>query len=180
MRSQRVSVCPEKGFTLVELVVVLAVISLIAAIAVPGLLRSRMTANETSAIASMRLTATAQIAYSATCGRAAFASSYIVLATPPAGTSVAYISPDLGRAAPFTKSGYTINFAPGAGSIASQPDCDGRPTITAYYATAVPQSPNITGTRGFAINSGKTVWQNTAGAAPTEPFTLSATVTPIQ
>ncbi len=177
---RRVSVCPEKGFTLVELVVVVAVVSVIAAIAVPGLLRSRMTANETSAIASLRLTSTAQVAYSASCGGAAFATSFEVLATPPSGTSAPFISNDLGRPAPFVKSGYTLDFLPGAGSIAGPPDCNGTATLTAFYASAVPQSPGMTGTRAFAINNGKTVWQNTAGVAPGEPFTTSPTVAPIQ
>ena len=177
---RRVSVCPENGFTLVELIVVVAVISVIAAIAVPGLLRSRMTANETSAIASLRLTSTAQIAYSASCGGAAFAASFVILATPPAGTTAPFISADLGLVAPFVKSGFTINFQPGAGAVAGPPDCNGSATLTAFYAPAVPQTLGITGTRAFAINNGKTVWQNTAGVAPTEPFTTSASVTPIQ
>ena len=58
----------EQGFTLIELLIVVAIIAIIAAIAVPNLLNARMAANETSAIASLRAIASAQIAFSAVNG----------------------------------------------------------------------------------------------------------------
>jgi len=168
----------ESGFTLVELMLVVAIISIIASISVPGLLRARMTGNETTAIASLRVTSTSQVAYSSACGNGGNATTYVILGTPLAGTE-AFISADLGSSAAPRKSGY--NFAMGAGIAAAGPnDCLGRPTIAGYYATATPQTFGSTGTRAFAVSLGSTIWQNTGATPPAQPFATGGTVSPIQ
>jgi type II secretory pathway pseudopilin PulG len=165
----------QQGFTLIELSILMAIIITVAAVAVPGLLRTHCGGNETLAIVSLKETTSAQVAYSKACGNGGYAASFIVLGTAPASGGPGFISADLGRFAAPQKDGYDFTLSAGAGAAAGPKDCNGTATVTAYLATA---RPNTTGTRSFAVNASNTIWQLAGGTPPREPF--GAPAFPIQ
>ena len=146
----------ENGFSLIELLVVVAIILIIAAIAIPNLLRARMAANDSSAAASIRSINTAEIGYYAAYPGIGFPATLATLggATPcTPGIATACLIDNVLSAG--TKSGY--NFA--AASVAGGP-----PTVS-YEASAVPVTVNQTGIRSFCSFEDAVVRTQPTGAA---------------
>jgi hypothetical protein len=129
-----------------------------------------MTANEYSATASLQVTTSAQVAYAASCGNGGYAASYVVLGAPATPGTEPFISPDLGADAAPQKDGYNFFLQGASGATAGPPDCQGRPTVSSWYATAIPQTFGSTGTRAFAANDRDGVWESTSRTPPAEPF----------
>jgi len=169
----------DRGFTLIELLIVVAIISIIAAFAVPGLLRSKMNANEASAIVSLHAIRDAQMSYAVSCGNGGFAAALPTLGGTTPGAADAFLSsPDLTSSATPSKSGYTFTMAAGTGAVAGPADCNGTATTTTYYVTGVPMTFSSTGGRSFAMNTTGVIWQVYTATAPVEPF--GAPATPVQ
>lgn len=165
------------GFTAIEIVIIVALVGLLAALAVPGLRRSRMLGNEAAAIGALRAIVAAESAYASSCGQNRYAPSLTTLGEPAPGAAQGFLTGDLAVAAP-RRDGYRFALTAAAGSVAGAPDCHGKPTVTGYYAAAEPLEFASTGARAFAVDTAGMIWQVPAAAAPAEPF--SAPATPIQ
>ncbi|HVN20039.1 MAG TPA: prepilin-type N-terminal cleavage/methylation domain-containing protein [Dongiaceae bacterium] len=146
-----------RGFSLIELLIVVAIILIIAAIAIPNLLKAKMAANESSAVESLRTIDTGETTYSAACPDVGYSSTLKELnagATCLSGKNI--IDNILGASDPSTKSGYTFNYA------ASQSGG----LYTAYTITGLPGVIGVTGQRGFYSDQTDVVRYSMDGSAP--------------
>ena len=145
----------QKGFSLIELLIVVAIILIIAAIAIPNLLRSRMAANEASAVGSLRTIDTAEMTYSSTYPDVGYSDLGSLGGAAPCvsatSTSACLIDEVLSVAK--VKSGYAFT-AVAAGGV---------PAVN-YTSTALPSIVGSSGQRAFCSDQSGVIRYNTVGA----------------
>jgi type IV pilus assembly protein PilA len=140
----------QKGFSLIELLIVVAIILIIAAIAIPNLLRARMAANESSAASGIRTINTAEVSYNSNYPTFGYSADLTSLGpggptatcpVPPVVATACLIDGALANAGTVPKSGYTYTYQAQAGTNTT--------ALTNYQVEANPAAFNSTGVKAF-------------------------------
>jgi type IV pilus assembly protein PilA len=146
-----------KGFSLIELLIVVTIILIIAAIAIPNLMRSKIQANETAAVGALKALTEGALLYSNSYN--SFPHSLSDLGPAATGTPASAASSDLidSVLASGVKSGYRFTYVPG--------ETDPAGNVLSYTITASPVLPGSTGQRSFFTDPSGTTRSTANGTA---------------
>jgi prepilin-type N-terminal cleavage/methylation domain-containing protein len=160
----------ESGFTLIDMLFVLAILSLLAALAIPGLMRARGTAQSASALGTMRLINGAQLSYAISCGYGFYSPDLPTLGVPPPGSVDSFLNNELTTGVTVVRSGYVFSLA-GTPLAGAPPTCNGLgggQAAPGYAAVADPLDTSHPA-KYFGTNADGLIYQDTGTYAATMP-----------
>lgn len=160
----------QAGFTLLDLLFVIALIGLVSTLAIPGIMRVKSHAQAGSALATIRVMNSAQLSFAITCGLGFYAPDLPTLGTRPFGSSEAFLPPDLSNGPVVMRTGY--NFSIGITPVEGTPaTCNGLASGSTGAAYALVADPLNGEGRFFGTNADGVIYEHTASLASTMPDT---------
>lgn len=163
----------EAGFTLIDMLFVVAIVGLLASMAIPGLMRARGAAQASSALGTMRVVNSAQLTFAISCGLGFYSPDFPTLGMAPPGNPEAFLPAELSSGFTFEKSGYIFSLA-GTPLSGAPPSCNGLGAGMAspgYAAVADPVDSGAGTGRFFGTNSDGLIYQDNATLSTTMPET---------
>lgn len=163
----------EAGFTLIDLLFVIAIIGLLASLAIPGLMRARGAAQAASALGTIRVMNSGQLSFAIGCGLGFYARTFPDLRRPAPGSTDPFLADELTTDAAVQKSGYEFSMA-GLEFGNAPPSCNGIPlggTSTSYAIVADPIDPNVAMPRFFGTNSDGVIYEHSTTLVDDMPVT---------
>jgi len=145
------------GFTLLELLVVAAIVAVLAGAAMVGYRESKIRAGEASTVSTLRSLNQAQFIYMQSCGKQRYAPTLVALGTPAPGDEHGFVSADLAVSDPLVKSGYIIQMI-GTAATEGEQTCTGTVPLTGYRITADPEIPGISGRHFYGTNGDRVIY----------------------
>ncbi len=163
------------GFSLIELLIVVAIILIIAAIAIPNLLKARMSANEASAAENLRTITTAAVVYNSTWNNG-FPPTFATFGGPGGNSSTCDFAQLVDNTlvnAPHQKSGYQFAYTVSGPTAAVAPTCSA-PGFFQYVVSAVPLTIGFTGNRSFCSDQPGVIHFDATGVVTATPAACEA------
>lgn len=155
-----------RGFSLIELLIVVAIILIIAAIAIPNMLRARMAANQAAAVSNIRTITSAAIVYSSTYNDGLPPSLIALGGLGAANCNGAILLDDTLTTPPYHKSGYAFDYQPQGAPITNPPPSCAAAGFNEFLTTAVPFVIGSTGQTSYCSNEPGVIRLDPSGAKP--------------